>query len=195
MDKKTRIVSKKKIYEGHQLFLTCELEVPSLKTHQPAYPLKRELLKCNDSVLVLLYAPESDSFVFCEQFRAGVFFNDLGDDPFILECVAGGIDDGAPEDTARKEVFEEAGLEIHTLEKIACVYKSPGILTEKNFVFYAEVPGEPKAGFHGVDDEEIKTHVISRTAVYKLMDENKIIDVTTLLALFWFRANDIRNDV
>lgn len=190
MDKSTRIVTEQQVYKGHHVFLTAVIEVPKLRSEGTTYQIKREMLKTKDSVLVLLYAPTIDSFIFCQQFRTGVFFNDAGEDPFLLECVAGAIDEGSPEDTARKEVFEETGIKITSLSKIASVYKSPGIVTEKGHIFYAEVAGVPESGFFGVDDEDIKTHVISKNDVYKLMDEMRILDISTLMALIWFRGRD-----
>jgi ADP-ribose pyrophosphatase len=187
MENKTRVVTEHLVHKGHQIFLTCVLEIASQKPDGNSYQIKRELLKTTDSVLVLLFAPEIDSFLFCQQFRTGVFFNNTGDDPFILECVAGAIDEGAPENTAIKEVFEETGIKITQLEKIASVYKSPGIMTEKNHLFYAEVNGTPQTGFYGVDDEDIRTHVMRRKEAYQLMDDMKIMDMATLLALTWFR--------
>lgn len=190
MNRPTRIVTKQQIYTGYHVFFTSELEVPRLDSERQSYLIKREMLKTKDSVLVLLYARAIDSFIFCQQFRTGVFFNDTEDDPFILECVAGAIDKGSPEDTAVKEVFEETGIKISDVSKIASVYKSPGIVTEKCHLFYGEVSNSPESGFFGVDDEDIKTHVIHKNVVYKLMDEMKILDQSTLLALLWFRGRD-----
>lgn len=124
---------------------------------------------------------------------AWCFFNAGDDDPFILECVSGTIDEGKkPEETAKEEVFEEAGLTIDTVKLIACIYKSPGLTTEKTYIYYAEVDGTPESGLHGVNDEEILTHIIPRKKVFELLDELKIMDGATLVALNWFRA--VRGD-
>lgn len=191
MTKKAKSTAEEKLYEGYLQLYKYDLEIPSLN-HKKAYInlKKRELVHSADSILVLIYAPAIDSFVLCQQFRVGVFFNENQDDPFILECVAGTIDNHcSPEKTARREVYEETGLEIGTLTAIAVAYKSPGLMTEKTYIYYAKVQGIPKSGLYGVDDEEIMTHIIKREKIYKLMDGMKIIDSATLIALNWFRAN------
>jgi ADP-ribose pyrophosphatase len=181
------------LYEGFNNVYACELAVPSLDTKKDYNrPFKREIIQCSDAVFVLIYAPDIDSFVFCQEFRAGVFFNKSGDDPFILECVAGMIDrDDSPEEIARTEVYEEAGLTAGKLQLIAKAYSSPGRMTEKVYFFYTEVTGTPQQGLFGLETEheDIATHIIKRADAYKMIDELKIMDSMTLLALNWFRAN------
>ena len=191
MSKKAKILSQEKIYKGYLQFNKYDLEIPSLDSNKESLSFKnREIVHSSDSVLILIYAPLSDSFVFCQQFREGVFFNRSQDDPFILECVAGTIEKNAkPEETARREVYEETGLKVESLKPIAIAYKSPGILTEKMYSYYAEIEGKPESGFYGIEDEEILTQIIERKTVYQLMDEMKINDSATLVALNWFRAN------
>ena len=195
MQKEIKVLAKKILYEGFNNVYACELEVPSLdpkKNYNRSF--KREVIQCSDAVFVLIYAPCCDSFVFCQEFRAGVFFNKNDDDPFIFECVAGMIDrDHLPEEIARAEVYEEAGLTAGKLQLIAKAYSSPGRMTEKVYFFYTEVAGTPQSGLFGLEteNEDIATHIIKRTDAYKMMDELKIMDSMTLLALNWFRANHL----
>jgi ADP-ribose pyrophosphatase len=193
MRKEIKVLAKKVLYKGFNNVYACELEVPSLDAQKDYNrPFKREVIQCSDAVFVLIYAPCCDSFVFCQEFRAGVFFNKSNDDPFILECVAGMIDrDSLPEEIARAEVYEEAGLTAGKLQLIAKAYSSPGRMTEKVYFFYTEVAGIPQKGLFGLEteSEDIATHIVKRTDAYKMMDELKIIDSMTLLALNWFRAN------
>lgn len=191
MNKKIKTITKEAIYKGYLQLYKYDLELPSFKDEKsPIKSKKREIVQTYDSVLVLIYAPKIDSLVMCREFRPGVFFN-IGqeEDPFILECVSGTIDsDKKPDETAKIEVHEETGLTVDTVELIATAYKSPGILTEKMYIYYTEVSGVPESGLHGVGDEEIMTHIISRETIYQLMDEMKIIDAATLIALNWFRV-------
>ncbi|KTD33734.1 ADP-ribose pyrophosphatase [Legionella nautarum] len=190
MKKKINTIRKETVYKGYLQLYKFELEIPSFSTKRASLPSKkREVVQSRDSILVLIYAPMVDSLVMCQEFRPGVFFNAGQDDPFILECVSGTIDEGKkPEETAKKEVFEEAGLTIDAVKLIACIYKSPGLMTEKTYIYYAEVDGVPESGLHGVDDEEIMTHIIPRKKVFQLLDGLKIMDGATLVALNWFRA-------
>lgn len=190
MNKKITINTHKIIYQGYVALSHCELSVPSMKPNSNSHTIKQlDIIEGNDSVLVLLYAPEIDSFILCQQFRAGVFFNHDKHNPYILECVAGRIEQGnTPEETAHKEVYEETGLTLDSLTQVAIAYKSPGVITEKSYIYYATVLGAPKSGVFGVDDEEIQTHIIPKKTAYHYLDEFKIVDLATLAALNWFRA-------
>ncbi|KTD21441.1 NUDIX domain-containing protein [Legionella israelensis] len=189
--KKGRILEATQYYEGFNQFSVYNIEAPSLNPQKNYIHLnKREILHCSDSVIVLIYASEIDSFVFCQQFRSGIFFNPSEDDPFPLECVAGSIEKNhSPEETAYQEVREEAGLEVGHLREIMVAYTSPGIITEKTHIFYVTVKEVPQSQLGGLESEgeEILTHVIKREDVYQMMDNMKINDVKTLLALNWFR--------
>jgi ADP-ribose pyrophosphatase len=190
MNKKIKIKIKEAIYKGYLHLYKYDLEIPSFddkKDHIGSK--KREIVQTYDSVLVLVYAPMIDSLVMCREFRPGVFFNASHDDPFIFECVSGTIDTNRnPEETAKIEVYEETGLTITTVKLIACAYKSPGITTEKVYIYYSEVNGIPEGGLHGVGDEEIMTQIIPRKKIHELMAEMKIVDGATLIALNWFRV-------
>ena len=133
----TKVLSKKLLYQGFNGICEYKLHPPSLAPEKEyAAVMTREVLHTQNSVVVLIFAPDIDSFVLCQQFRTGVFFNASGDDPFILECVAGMLDaNETPETCARREVMEESGLPIDDLSPIATVYASPGRITEKNYVF------------------------------------------------------------
>ncbi|KTD07786.1 NUDIX domain-containing protein [Legionella jamestowniensis] len=193
MTQKIKCLSKESCHEGFLSVAKYDLEIPSLKGAQERFKLqKRELISNADSILVLIYVPSVDSFLLCQEFRLGVYLNPSKDEPFILECVSGVIDkNSSPEETAQKEVYEEAGLTVNSLVKIAAVYKSPGILTEKCHLYYTVVDEVPQVGIHGLDGEEIKTTLIQRNKVYQFMDEMRIIDSATLIALNWFRAKQL----
>ena len=185
-----KVLAKKSLHQGYFDLYQYDLKIPSLaEKNKSIFHEKRELLQTPDSVLVLLYAPSTDHFVFCEEFRIGIQFNaDAHNNPFLIQCVAGTIEnDEQPQETAVKEVQEETGIVVDKLERITSVYKSPGILTEKSYLYYGEIVGEPKAGIYGIGSEEIKTHLISRKEVYHRMDNEQIHDAATLIALQWFR--------
>lgn len=191
--KKARILEATQYYKGFNQFSVYNIEAPSLNPQNEHLYLKnREILHCSDSVIVLIYAFKIDSFVFCQQFRPGIFFNPSEDDPFPLECVAGSIEkDHSPEKTAQREVYEEAGLEVKDLRKIIEAYTSPGNITEKTHIFYARIEEVPQSQLGGLESEgeEILTHIIKRKEVYRMMDDMKINDLKTLMALNWFRFN------
>ncbi|WED42853.1 NUDIX domain-containing protein [Legionella cardiaca] len=192
MTKKIKCIVKENLHEGYLRVTRYDLEVPSLDPKKESIKMtNRELVEGADSILVLIYVPAADSFVFCQEFRIGVWSNQSQDDPFILECVSGTIDaNDGPEETACKEVYEETGLTISTVIPIAIAYKSPGLMTEKCYLYYAELAEIPDTGFYGTESEEIKTQLIPRAEIYQFMDDMKIMDGATLIALNWFRARN-----
>ncbi|KTD64123.1 NUDIX domain-containing protein [Legionella spiritensis] len=192
-NKKARIARHVALYDGYLQLDRYDLEVPGLDSdHRIRTLTNQEMVHSPDSVLVLIYAADVDSFVLGREFRTGVFCNqNHHDDPVILECVSGTIETNeTPQDAAKREVYEEAGLKIDCLQTIAQIYKSPGILTEKAYIFYTRVAGSPQSGLYGIDTEEIVTQIEKREKVYELMDAMNIIDSASLLALNWFRAHE-----
>ncbi|MFT4059842.1 MAG: NUDIX hydrolase [Legionella sp.] len=186
--------SRKPLHQGYLNVYKYTLEVPSQADSEISVVLEnRELVHSKDSVLVLIYVPKLDSFVLCKEFRMGVFFNKNQDDPFILECVSGAIEaHDTPEETAIKESYEETGLQLDNVMLIAQAYKTPGLMTEKVYIYYAEYAGQPTEGSYGLkaEGEDILTQVLPREQIYALMDAMVIQDAATLVALNWFRATN-----
>jgi len=195
MRKAIKILSKKKLYEGHNSLYQYQFQLSGLSAKPLSKIISYDVLHCRDSVLILIYAPDIDSFLLLQEYRWGVFCNNNHDDPIIYECVAGEIDAGkTPEQAAQLETKEESGLEINEFVHITTAYASPGHITEKTYLYYSEVAGTPQTGVFGLEEEgeEMLTTLIKREEVYKMMDEMKIVDAMTLLTLYWFRSRDKR---
>ncbi len=88
-------------------------------------PINRAAFISGDAVTVLPYDPVRDHVLLVEQFRAGPYAR--GDtQPWLLEAIAGRVDPGeTPEDTARREAVEEAGLQLGALLPVANYYPRP----------------------------------------------------------------------
>ena len=84
---------------------------------------------------VLAYDPERRTALLVRQFRAPVYI--AGNEPDLLEAIAGLIDDGDADDTARREAMEEAGLKLGALEPVGVTWSMPGSSTER----HRPVPG------------------------------------------------------
>lgn len=192
MIKDAKVLNTKTLYEGYNTAREYELCFPSQAPGREYGPVTtREMLHVTDAVFVLIHAPDIDSFVMVREFRTGVFFNKGHDDPFLISCVAGAIDGhDSPEDTARRETEEEAGVKAGDLTHIASVYSSPGRTTEKTHVFLTRIAGTPQTGLHGLaeEGEEIASLIVPRAEAYRMLDERRTMDAMTVLALNWFRA-------
>jgi ADP-ribose pyrophosphatase len=126
-------------------------------------PLRRAALVSGDAVTVLPYDPIRRRVLLVQQFRTGPLAR--GDsDPWQYEAIAGRIDGGeTPEDAARREAYEEAGLTLNDLHFVAGYYPSPGILSEYlySYVALCDLP-DSAAGIFGLDTEgeDIKSHLL-----------------------------------
>lgn len=153
-------------------------------------PVTREILLSGDAVTVLPYDPVRDRVLLIEQMRAGPLGR--GDPlPWQLEAIAGRIDPGeTPEDAARREAVEEAGLELGTLLKVAEYYPTPGAMAEYlySFVALCDLP-DGVAGVFGAADEaeDIRGLVLSVDALLAAMAEGEITNAPLILTVLWLQ--------
>ena len=148
--------------------------------------LLREVFERGHAVAVLPFDPARNEVVLIEQFRIGA----LGvlDDPWLLEPVAGIIEEGesAPE-VARREAVEEAGLELLDLVPACACFASPGGSTETCQVFIGRVDAAGAGGIFGRADEgeDIKVHVVALDTALDWLSDRRIHAATTIIALQW----------
>ena len=174
----------------HQgFFVTRSYQLTHQKFDGSTSPqLRREVFVATDAAIVLPYDPVRDRVLIVEQFRMGPFGR--GDArPWMLEPVAGRLDAGeTPEQCARRECEEEAGITLHRLDKIASHYCSPGCSTEYFHLFLGlcDLPDEA-AGFGGLDSEQedIRIHIVSYDRAMALLDTGEADNGPLILALLW----------
>lgn len=148
-----------------------------------------------DAVTVLPYDPVSDRVLLIDQFRTGPY---LRGDPqaWQIEAIAGRIDAGeTPEEAARREAFEEAGLELTDLLPVAQYYPSPGAVTEYLYSYVALTALETaKEGVFGVagETEDIRSHVLGFDQAMALVESGEIATAPLILTLYWLGANRAR---
>lgn len=152
--------------------------------------ITREIFVSGDAVTVLPYDPARDRVLLVEQFRAGPLGR--GDPmPWQLEAIAGRIDPGeTPQDAARREAREEAGLELGRLEFVAEYYPSPGAVTEYiySYVAICELP-DGVAGVFGAEDEaeDIKGHLLSFDALMAAVAGGEVANAPMILTALWLQ--------
>ncbi|MGC9458985.1 ADP-ribose diphosphatase [Vibrio genomosp. F10] len=152
-------------------------------------PIEREMFERGHAVAVLPYDPTTDQVVIVEQIRVGALEHRS---PWQLEIVAGIIDEGeTAEDVARREMLEEAGVEVGQLEKITAFYPSSGGCSEKLDVFVGEVDASKAFGTHGLEHEgeDIRVHVMSREEAYQGVQSGMFENGASIIALQWLELN------
>jgi ADP-ribose pyrophosphatase len=151
-------------------------------------PFKREVLRSGRAVVVLLYDPVAQQLILIEQFRVGAYVNDLSS-AWILECVAGLVDDGETnEATARREAREETGCDVGRLEYIGAYLSSPGLSDELVSIYVGEVDAARAGGVHGhvSEGEDIRTIIFSVEEALAAADHGAVVNIMAQLALLWF---------
>ncbi|MFA0287255.1 MULTISPECIES: NUDIX domain-containing protein, partial [Vibrio] len=106
--------------------------------------------------------------------------------------VAGIIDtDESPQDVARREAMEEAGVDVGSVLPITSYYPSSGGCSEKLDVFVGCVDATTAKGVHGLDyeGEDIRVQVMSREAAYQLVKDGVFENGATIIALQWLQLN------
>lgn len=155
--------------------------------------IEREVFERGHAVAVLPYDPILKEFVMIEQVRIGALATSSS--PWLLEVVAGIIDEGEePEDVCRREAQEEAGIELHNLHRALSYLASPGGTTERLEVFVAKVDASQAKGVHGLDyeSEDILVHRVAEEQALEWINDGKIENSATLIALQWFALNKQR---
>ena len=102
---------------------------------------------------------------------------------FLWEAPAGRLEPGeSPEETARRELLEETGLQAARWRRLGGFFPAPGITSEFMHVFVAEGLA-PGAGAEPDEDEEIETGVFPLAEVRRRVRDGEIRDGKTIVAL------------
>lgn len=152
-------------------------------------PIEREMFERGHAAALLPYDPIRDEVVIVEQIRVGALEHE---NPWQYEIVAGIIDtDESPEQVARREAVEEAGVEVTHVLPITSYYPSSGGCSEKLDVMVGCVDATMAKGVHGLDyeGEDIRVQVMSREQAYQLVQQGVFENGATIIALQWLQLN------
>lgn len=191
--KNIQILEKAAVYEGYFRINRYRLRHELFAGGMSA-PISREVFERGHAVGVLPYDPVRDAVVLIEQFRIGAYV--AGFEPWLIEIVAGIIEDGeTPEDVAKREALEEAGLTMSELLPMRTYVVSPGGASESVHVFLGRVDSSTAGGIHGLnsEDEDIRVKAMPWAEARRLLDDGKICNALGLIALQWLALH--RDDV
>lgn len=152
-----------------------------------------EAVKSFDSVAILLYNEDKDSFVLVKQFRPPVYLNDKSKG-FTYELCAGIVDkEKSLAVIAQEEIDEECGYKVplENIEKITSFYTNVGVSGGCQTLFFASLNENMKAhDGGGIHDEYIETMLLPvdefREFIY---DESKAKTPGLMFSFFWYLEN------
>lgn len=181
MVKNSKVLARKTLHDG---YLTLdEIQVEYDGTDGDPVQATREVVVRGDAAVVLMYEQDTDSVIFVKQFRVPAVEHD---EDWLVEIPAGVVDEGEDAETAAvREVMEETGYRVNSIEPVKTFYVSPGYTTERMHLFYAEVNTVDKiSDQHGLIEEGediklVKVPVDSLRAI-------DFYDAKTILAVQWF---------
>ena len=152
--------------------------------------IRREIFERGHAAVLLPFDPVRDEVVLVEQIRIAAY--DTSESPWLLEMVAGMIEEGeSVEDVARREALEEAGLVVGRTKPVLSYLASPGGTSERLSIMVGEVDATTAEGIHGLADEneDIRVHVVSREQAYQWVEEGKIDNAASVIALQWLQLH------
>ncbi len=173
-------------YSGYLKILKANIEHDAFDTNV-RISVTREACHRGNSSAILLLEKETNKFIFTNQFRYPTTKENNG---WITEIVAGNIEaNETAEESIIREVEEEIGYTIKSVEKLGSFYVSPGRSTEQIFLFYSAVSindkTKPGGGVY-IEKESIETIKYTVNEVKAMLLENKFSDAKTIIALLKF---------
>ncbi len=170
-----KTISEKRAFEGRLVKVdSIDVELPDGRRSV------REVVRHPGAAVVLLQGGDG-AFVFVKQFRKAA-------GKAMLEIVAGTLEEGeGPDECARREVGEEAGMTVISMEKLGVVFPAPGYSSEKLHIYFASA-SEGSEGCVPDEDENIETVSLSEAQIDGMVAEGSIDDAKTLAAWLLYKA-------
>ena len=186
---KHEIKNEKTVYNGFFKILEAQVVYDQL-TEFGSIEATRVCLERGDSIAVLIYEKDTDSFLFTRQFR---YPSARRDHPWMLELVAGSIEDQEdPKVCAQREIEEEIGYHIDELELITTYFPSPGGCSEQIHLYYASVNSSQKTTQGGgavVEQEDIELVKIPRSEIKELLNNGGLNNSISIIGIQWYLLN------
>ncbi len=152
-----------------------------------------EAVQSFDSVAVLLYHEEFESFLLVKQFRPPVYLTDESF-KYTYELCAGIIDkDCSIEQIVKEEIDEECGYEVplENIQKITSFFTNVGVSGSKQHLYFATINESMK--IHdggGIHTEQIELEYLPTSKAHEfIMDETKAKTPGLMFAFMWFFEN------
>jgi len=148
-----------------------------------------EIVQSHDSVAILIYHKERESFVLVKQFRPPVYHRN--GDGMTVEMCAGLVDkEKSLEQIAKEEIEEECGFDVplKQIERITKILSAVGTSGSSQTIYYAEVDESMRVSEGGgIEDEQIEVIEVSiKEAKTFMYDESIGKTVGLMFAFMWW---------
>jgi GDP-mannose pyrophosphatase NudK len=155
---------------------------------------EKEVYERGNSATALLYNKEQRTVILTRQFRLPTYLNG-NPSGILLETCAGLLDEGEnSDDTIKREIKEETGYAVTTVQKVYEAYMSAGALTELCHLYVAEYKKEQKVSEGGglkEEKEDIKIIELDFDEAIRMMNEGTIKDAKALILLHYARLSQL----
>jgi ADP-ribose pyrophosphatase len=154
--------------------------------------IQRLSLDRGDSVAAVVHETKQNVLIFTEQFRISTYDKGPG---WLLELPAGILEAGeAPDRAMRRELEEEIGYRVSSLQHINTFYLSPGGISERVFLFYARVSTTQRVSVGGglaAEGENIRVVTLPVPEALHRIQSGKIVDAKTIIGLQWLKLQQL----
>ena len=178
-----KVIDRSVAYQG---FTRLEvLDIEQISRSGAILRLRREIETHGNGAAVLAFDAAQKQAVLVRQLRVPVGLA-LSNDAYLLEVIAGLIDKPSddPAMTARREAMEEAGLRLATLIPVGAPFATPGISTERLWLFLAEINLDhdriAAGGGLEQEDEDIEVVLLPLARLAQMAENGEILDLKTL---------------
>lgn len=155
----------------------------------------REAYDRGNGAVALLHDPARDTILLVRQYRAPAHLNDHPDG-MLLELPAGLLDEGEDATTAmRRELEEEVGHRIESLDRLWTLYMSPGSVTEHLTFFTGTYSGATRSGEGGGaadEHEHLDVVEVLVSEAWDMVGRGEIVDAKTVLLLQHLLLSNVR---
>jgi GDP-mannose pyrophosphatase NudK len=155
---------------------------------------KREVYDHGNAVTVLLYNKETRNILLTKQFRIATYVNG-NSGGMLLETPAGLLEGNeSPEDAMLREIKEETGYAVSSVQKIFEAYTSAGSLTERVYFYVAPYSKEQKVAKGGgleEEGEELDVIELSLDKLVQMIENGEIVDAKTILLVQYAQLKNL----
>jgi len=178
-----RIINKKRVYQG--FFGMDEYTLEHDCFEGGSMQVRRENMERGDAAAILLYDPGCKEVLLLEQFRIGPAVR--SDNPWLVEIVAGMIDEGeSAEQAVIREAQEEAGFAPSEVRFLARYYTTPGACSERIDLFLGLVDKNSPVSAGGgcaEEHEDIRSFWVPRQTAMQMVADGRIGSGAPMLAM------------